>query len=56
MQARAIFEAAAACYKLKNPIKVVPEVMVPLVGFADELKNQVAVIHGVAEEVMGEKG
>ena len=55
MQARAIFEAAAACYKLKNPIKVVPEVMVPLVGFADELKNQVAVIHRVADEVMAAK-
>ncbi|WP_269522798.1 pyruvate, phosphate dikinase [Coraliomargarita parva] len=55
MQARAIFEAAAACYKLKKPIKVVPEVMVPLVGFADELKNQVAVIHRVAAEVMEKK-
>ncbi len=55
MQARAIFEAAAACYKLKKPIKVVPEVMVPLVGFADELKNQTAVIHRVAAEVMEKK-
>ena len=42
MQARAIFEAAAACYKLKKPIKVIPEVMIPLVGFADELKHQAA--------------
>lgn len=55
MQARAIFEAAAACYKLKNPIKVVPEVMIPLVGFADELKNQVEVVHRVAGEVMKKK-
>jgi len=55
MQARAIFEAAAACYKLKNPIKVIPEVMVPLVGFADELKNQAALIHRVAAEVMEAK-
>lgn len=55
MQARAIFEAAAACYKLKKPIKVIPEVMIPLVGFADELKNQVAVIHRVAAEVMEKK-
>jgi len=55
MQARAIFEAAAACYKLKKPIKVIPEVMVPLVGFADELKNQSAVIHRVAAEVMEAK-
>ena len=52
MQARAIFEAAAACYKLKNPIKVIPEIMIPLVGFADELKHQVAVVHRVAAEVM----
>lgn len=55
MQARAIFEAAAACYKLKKPIKVIPEVMIPLVGFADELKNQVAVVHRVAAEVMQKK-
>ncbi len=55
MQARAIFEAAAACYKLKKPIKVVPEVMIPLVGFAEELKNQVAVVHRVAAEVMEKK-
>ena len=55
MQARAIFEAAAACYKLKKPVKVVPEVMVPLVGFADELKNQAEVIHRVAAEVMAAK-
>ena len=55
MQAQAIFEAAAACYKLKKPIKVVPEVMIPLVGFADELKNQVEVVHRVAAEVMEKK-
>jgi len=56
MQARAIFEAAAQVLKLKNPIKVMPEIMVPLVGFAAELKNQVEVIHRVAEEVMEKKG
>ncbi len=55
MQARAIFEAAAACYALKKPIKVIPEVMVPLVGFSAELKNQVEVIHRVAAEVMKAK-
>ncbi len=55
MQARAIFEAAAACYAAKKPIKVIPEVMIPLVGFADELKNQVAVVHRVAAEVMAQK-
>lgn len=55
MQAQAIFEAAAACYKLKKPIKVLPEVMVPLVGFVDELRHQVAIIHRVAAEVMERK-
>jgi len=55
MQARAIFEAAAGCYKLKNPVEVIPEIMVPLVGFADELKHQAGVIHRVAEEVMERK-
>ncbi|MFP4156678.1 MAG: pyruvate, phosphate dikinase [Opitutales bacterium] len=55
MQARAIFEAAAACYKLKKPVKVIPEIMIPLVGFADELKHQVAVVHRVAAEVMEKK-
>ena len=56
MQARAIFEAAASCYKLKKQIKVIPEVMIPLVGFADELKNQITVVHRVASEVMEKKG
>ncbi len=55
MQAQAIFEAAAACYKLKKPIKVVPEVMIPLVGFADEFKNQIEVVHRVATEIMEKK-
>ncbi len=55
MQATAIFEAAAACYKLKKPIKVVPEIMVPLVAFADELKHQAEIIHRVAEKVMKAK-
>jgi len=55
MQARAIFEAAALVYKQKKPIKVIPEVMVPLVGFEKELQNQVAIIHRVAKEVMEQK-
>lgn len=55
MQVRAIFEAAAQCYALKKPIKVIPEVMVPLVGFADELKNQTEIVHRVAAEVMEKK-
>ena len=55
MQARAIFEAAAHVMKGKKPIKVKPEIMVPLVGYADELKNQVDIIHRVAKEVMEKK-
>jgi pyruvate,orthophosphate dikinase len=50
MQARAIFEAAAAVARKK--IKVRPEVMIPLVGFRKELDLQVAIVHRVAAEVM----
>ncbi len=55
MQARAIFEAIAQVTNLKPAVKVLPEVMVPLVGFADELKNQVKIIHEVAADVMARK-
>ncbi|MFN9551243.1 MAG: pyruvate, phosphate dikinase [Pirellulaceae bacterium] len=54
MQARAIFQAAAAV--LKDGIKVKPEIMVPLVGFKKELDLQVEIIHRVAGEVMKETG
>ncbi len=54
MQARAIFEAAAAV--AKSGIEVNPEVMVPLVGFKKELDLQVEIIHRVAKEVMDAKG
>jgi pyruvate,orthophosphate dikinase len=53
MQARAIFEAAA--FVLKKKIKVNPEVMIPLVGFAREFQLQADIIHRVAKEVMAEK-
>jgi len=56
MQARAIFEAAAQVKKLKNPIDVKPEIMIPLVGFRNELKDQVDIVHRVAKEVMEAKG
>ncbi len=55
MQARAIIEAAAQVQSGKTPIRVKPEIMVPLVGFAEELKNQVAIIHRVAAEVQAKK-
>jgi pyruvate, orthophosphate dikinase len=54
MQARAIFQAAAAV--IKEGIKVKPEIMVPLVGFKRELDLQVEIIHRVAKEVMKETG
>lgn len=53
MQARAIFEAAADV--AKKGIKVKPEVMIPLVGFAKELQLQVEVVHAAAKAVMAEK-
>lgn len=55
MQARAIFEAAAACLTAKKKIPVKVEVMVPLVGFKKELELQVDVINRVAAEVQAEK-
>jgi pyruvate,orthophosphate dikinase len=54
MQARAIIEAA--CKLAKEGVKVVPEIMIPLVGLVKELKDQRAVVDRVAGEVMKEKG
>jgi pyruvate,orthophosphate dikinase len=53
MQARAIFEAAAAVQKKGK--KVRPEIMIPLVGFPKELKLQIDIVHRVAAEVAKEK-
>ncbi len=50
MQARAIFEAAAEVQK--KGMKVLPEVMIPLVGFRKELELQVEIVRRVADEVM----
>jgi pyruvate, orthophosphate dikinase len=54
MQARAIFEAAVDCNK--KGIKVLPEVMIPLVATLKEMANQGAIVRRVAEEVFKEKG
>ncbi|WP_459558203.1 pyruvate, phosphate dikinase [Lacunimicrobium album] len=54
MQARAIFEAA--CDVKKKGIDVLPEIMVPLVGFKTELDNQAKIVKDVAAQVMKEKG
>ena len=52
MQTRAIF--LAACEFAKKPSKKapIPEVMIPLVGTVEELRNQAAIVHQVADEVM----
>ncbi|MGC9452166.1 MAG: pyruvate, phosphate dikinase [Oceanipulchritudo sp.] len=55
MQARAIFEAAAQVRKLRKPVEVRPEIMIPLVGFKAELQDQVDIVHRVAAEVMEAK-
>src|SRR5207248_2098482 len=50
MQTRAIIEAA--CEINREGIKVVPEIMVPLVGLAAEMKAEKDLIHEVADETM----
>ena len=54
MQARAIFEAAANMQK--KGVKVLPEVMIPLVSDVKELKLQAEVVRRVASEVMEKTG
>ena len=53
MQARAIFEAA--CIVSAEGVSVQPEVMIPLVGFQTEFKNQAEIVNRVAAEVFAEK-
>ena len=54
MQARAIIEAAVEVKaKGGNPH---PEIMIPLVGSIEEMRNQAAIVRRVAEEVFEEKG
>lgn len=55
MQVRAIFEAAAAVSTGRNKVKVLPEIMIPLVGFKAELADQLAIVRRVAEEVTRQK-
>jgi pyruvate,orthophosphate dikinase len=53
MQARAIMEAA--CQLNKEGLKIVPEIMIPLVGLVKELKDQKTIVDRVAAEVMKER-
>jgi pyruvate,orthophosphate dikinase len=52
MQARAIM--AAACEHAKEGRKVVPEIMIPLVGDVRELEHQRKIVDRVAQEVMAQ--
>src|SRR5947199_1967393 len=54
MQVRAIFEAA--CEVQGEGVEVKPEIMVPLVSTAEELRNQAELIHEVARQVTGDHG
>jgi len=54
MQTRAIIEAA--CRLNKEGLKVVPEIMIPLVGHVKELRDQKTIVDRVAGEVMKEQG
>ncbi|MBU1146440.1 pyruvate, phosphate dikinase, partial [Patescibacteria group bacterium] len=52
MQVRAII--SAACELAKEKEKIVPEIMIPLVGHINEFKNQKELAIKVAKETMGE--
>jgi pyruvate, orthophosphate dikinase len=54
MQARAIFEAVVQVAKKGK--KVVPEVMIPLIGSVQELEHQKAIVKRVADEVLAKAG
>src|SRR5579872_3643553 len=54
MQARAIFEAVVQV--AKKGVKVVPEVMIPLVGFEKEFEMQRDIVDRVAKEVLAAAG
>jgi pyruvate,orthophosphate dikinase len=54
MQARAIFEAVVKV--AKKGIKVIPEVMIPLIGGVKELQNQKEIVVRVATEVLEKAG
>jgi pyruvate,orthophosphate dikinase len=54
MQARAIFEAA--CEVQRSGVEVHPEVMIPLVGFLAEFRDQERLIRDTASRVFAEQG
>jgi pyruvate,orthophosphate dikinase len=54
MQTRAIIEAA--CRLNKEGLKVVPEIMIPLVGHVKELRDQKAIVDRIAAATMKKQG
>lgn len=54
MQTRAILEAA--CTLKKRGMNVHPEIMIPLVGHVNELKNQREILEAEAKKVLEEQG
>jgi len=54
MQARAIFEAVVQVARKGK--KVIPEVMIPLIGSVKEFENQKAIVKKVADEVLAIAG
>ena len=54
MQTKAIIEAA--CLMVKEGKRVVPEIMIPLVGHVKEFRNQKDVVNRVATETMRAQG
>jgi len=54
MQSRAIFEAAVAVKNKGGDPHL--EIMVPLIGSVEEMRNQAAIVRRVAEDVFKEKG
>jgi len=54
MQARAIIEAA--CQLTREGVKVLPEIMIPLIGTKAEFVNQKKVVVEIAEKVQQEMG
>ncbi len=55
MQVKAIISAACEIFN-EEKIKVVPEIMIPLVGYVDEFKNQKKVVERTASETMKRYG
>jgi len=54
MQARAIYEAAAEL--IKEGVKALPEIMIPVVGHEKEIENQLPIIEKVYKETVQKTG